>query len=169
MKVRKIDKADLEALRKISIETFKETFADANSESNMQNYVSENLNDEKLRLELENPFSEFYFAETDNETAGYLKLNYGEAQTELQDENSLEVERIYVKSAFQGLKIGQLLFNKALERAGETNVNYIWLGVWEHNEKAIRFYEKNGFEIFGKHDFVLGSDVQTDLMMRKFL
>ena len=166
MKIRKINIDDLETLRNLSIQTFKETFEEVNTEENMQKYLNENLNEEKLKSELENQNSEFYFAENNGEILGYLKLNFKDAQTEKVEENHFEIERIYVLKAFLGQKIGQILFDKAIEIGREKNLEYVWLGVWEENKRAIRFYEKNGFEIFGKHDFVLGEDVQTDLLMK---
>ena len=166
MKIRKINIDDLETLRDLSIQTFKETFEEVNTEEDMQKYLDENLSIEKLKTELENPNSEFYFAENNDEILGYLKLNFKDAQTEKLEENHFEIERIYVLKAFLGQKIGQILFDKAIEIGREKNLEYVWLGVWEENHRAIRFYGKNGFEIFGKHDFVLGKDVQTDLLMK---
>ena len=166
MKIRKINIDDLETLRNLSIQTFKETFEEVNTEEDMQKYLDENLSIEKLKTELENPNSEFYFAENNDEILGYLKLNFKDAQTEKLEENHFEIERIYVLKAFLGQKIGQILFDKAIEIGREKNLEYVWLGVWEENHRAIKFYEKNGFEIFGKHDFVLGEDVQTDLLMK---
>ena len=166
MKIRKINIDDLETLRNLSIQTFKETFEEVNTEEDMQKYLDEKLSIEKLKTELENPNSEFYFAENNDEILGYLKLNFKDAQTEKLEENHFEIERIYVLKAFLGQKIGQILFDKAIEIGREKNLEYVWLGVWEENHRAIRFYEKNGFEIFGKHDFVLGEDVQTDLLMK---
>ena len=166
MQIRKLNSSDSENLRKISIQTFKETFEEVNTEEDMQKYLDENLSIEKLKTELENPNSEFYFAENNDEILGYLKLNFKDAQTEKLEENHFEIERIYVLKAFLGQKIGQILFDKAIEIGREKNLEYVWLGVWEENHRAIKFYEKNGFEIFGKHDFVLGEDVQTDLLMK---
>ncbi len=166
MKIRKINIDDLETLRNLSIQTFKETFEEVNTEEDMQKYLDENLSIEKLKSELENPNSEFYFAENNGEILGYLKLNFKDAQTEKLAENHFEIERIYVLKAFLGQKFGQILFDKAIEIGREKNLEYVWLGVWEENHRAIRFYGKNGFEIFGKHDFVLGEDVQTDLLMK---
>jgi len=166
MKIRKINIDDLEALRNLSIQTFMETFEEVNTEEDMQKYLDENLSIEKLKSELENPNSEFYFAENNDEILGYLKLNFKDAQTEKLEENHFEIERIYVLKTFLGEKIGQILFDKAIEIGREKNLEYVWLGVWEENHRAIKFYEKNGFEIFGKHDFVLGEDVQTDLLMK---
>ncbi|HYH14058.1 MAG TPA: GNAT family N-acetyltransferase, partial [Flavisolibacter sp.] len=97
---------------------------------------------------------------------GYLKLNIGTSQTEIQDDSALEIERIYVLQAFHGKKVGPLLFEKALQVAKQKNVKYVWLGVWEENIRAISFYKKNGFVAFDKHIFVLGNDEQTDIMMR---
>ena len=166
MKIRKINIDDLETLRNLSIQTFKETFEEVNTEEDMQKYLDENLSIEKLKSELENPNSEFYFAENNDEILGYLKLNFKDAQTEKLEENHFEIERIYVLKTFLGQKIGQILFDNALEIGRKKNLEYVWLGVWEENHRAIRFYGKNGFEIFGKHDFVLGEDVQTDLLMK---
>ena len=166
MKIRKINIDDLEALRNLSIQTFKETFEEVNTEEDMQKYLDENLSIEKLKTELENVNSEFYFAENNDEILGYLKLNFKDAQTEKLEENHFEIERIYVLKAFLGQKIGQILIDKAIEIGREKNLEYVWLGVWEENHRAIKFYKKNGFEIFGKHDFVLGEDVQTDLLMK---
>ena len=169
MQIRKLNITDLENLQKLSIKTFRETFGEMNTEEDMQKYLDENLSEEKLKSELENPNSEFYFAENDNQILGYLKLNFGNAQTENQGNETLEIERIYVLKEFFPLKIGQVLFEKSLEIAKEKKLKFIWLGVWEENKRAIRFYEKNGFKIFGKHDFVLGNDVQTDLMMKLYI
>ena len=155
MQIRKLNITDLENLQKISIATFRETFEEVNTEEDMQKYLDENLSEEKLKFELEKPNSEFYFAENDNQILGYLKLNFGNAQTENQGNEALEIERIYVLKEFFPLKIGQVLFDKSLKIAKEKKLKFIWLGVWEENKRAIRFYEKNGFEVFGKHDFCL--------------
>ena len=98
-----------------------------------------------------------------------MKVNSGKSQTELQDENSIEIERIYVKSEYHGKKVGQILYDKALEIALQEKKKYLWLGVWEENIRAVNFYKKNGFVEFDKHIFKLGNEEQTDLMMRKVL
>ncbi len=166
IKVRKITSVDLTDLVKISRQTFTDTFEEVNSEEDMQKYLSENLSEEQLQSELDNRESEFYFAENKDEILGYLKLNSGNSQTENKNENSIEIERIYVLKEFLRMKIGQLLLDHSIQIAKEKNAEFIWLGVWEHNERALKFYGKNGFEVYSKHDFVLGKDVQTDLLMK---
>lgn len=169
MIINKASFEDLEILQSLGKQTFYETFAKDNSEEAMQKYLEESFNIEKIKSELNNPDSQFFIAWEEDNPVGYLKVNSGKAQTELQDEASLEIERIYVKSSHHGKKVGQLLYGKALEIAGQFNKTYLWLGVWEENEKALNFYKKNGFVEFDKHIFILGEDQQTDLMMKKML
>ncbi|MBS1733800.1 MAG: GNAT family N-acetyltransferase, partial [Bacteroidetes bacterium] len=157
---------EVEELRAISVDTFYEAFIWGNTEENMQYYIRENFSTEKLSDELSDPHSVFYFARYNGKAVGYLKINTGNAQKETLDGRGLEIERIYVLSELRGKNIGQLLFNKAVEKAKEDKLDYVWLGVWEKNPGAIRFYERNGMTVFSTHRFVLGTDVQTDILMK---
>lgn len=164
--IRKVTLNDIEKLQKIGKETFAETFASDNSEENMQEYLDKGFSIEKLKSELADQNSQFYFAIFDGKVNGYLKINFGKTQTEIKNGNSLEIERIYVLKEFYGKKVGQKLYEKAMEIAEQKNVDYVWLGVWEKNSRAIRFYEKNGFVEFDKHVFKLGNDEQIDILMK---
>jgi diamine N-acetyltransferase len=166
IRIEKAVPTDVARLQKIGRSTFYETFASVNTEEDMQHYLNESFHADKLSRELANPDSEFYFALSAAAIIGYLKLNTGQAQTERRDKNALEIERIYVLKAYHGKKVGQALYDMALQRARARRVAYVWLGVWEKNLRAISFYEKNGFTAFDKHSFTLGHDVQTDIMMR---
>jgi len=166
IEIKKIGVPDIEQLQVIGRQTFFETFADGNTEENMQKYLEEGFTVDKLTSELTNPNSEFYFALFDTKVIGYLKINFGQAQTELKDKKALEIERIYVLKKFHGKKVGQILYDTAFKIAKQTGANYLWLGVWEKNPRAINFYKKNGFVEFDKHIFKLGDDEQTDIMMK---
>lgn len=167
IQISRVTVADVAELQKIAIRTFSEAFAGGNTQQNLQQYIDINFALPKLTDELSDPDSEFYFAKVDDSVAGYLKVNSSAAQTELQDPSSLEIERIYVAKEWYGKHVGQALFEKAIEVAKNKDADFIWLGVWEENPRAINFYAKNGFVEFDKHQFVLGTDVQTDIMMRK--
>lgn len=149
--------------------TFIETFAADNTEENMRRYLEAHFTEAQISTELSHPDTQFFIARESGQAVGYLKTNTGAAQTELQDDAALEIERIYVLRSHHGKKVGQLLYEKALEAALTTHKSYIWLGVWEHNPRAIRFYEKNGFVAFDKHVFRMGEEEQTDIMMKKVL
>ena len=165
--IRKVGLQDVEVLQGIARDTFFEAFADSNSEEDMQHYLLVNFSLDKLSAELAQISSQFFIAFDGDAPVGYLKVNSGEAQTDLQEDHSLEIERIYVMGAYHGKKVGQLLYEQALEVAVSLGKSSVWLGVWEHNLKAIRFYEKNGFVPFSTHIFKMGNDEQTDIMMRK--
>ena len=167
--IQKASLTDVLALQKLGRQTFYETFRDTNSEENMTQYLEEGFATEKLTKELADPNSQFYMAYLNKEAIGYLKVNFGASQTEMNDNHSLEIERIYVLKDFLGKNVGQLLFQKAMTIATENKVDYVWLGVWEENHRALRFYEKNGFTAFDKHIFKLGNDEQTDIMMKLVL
>ena len=164
--IRNISINDLAQLQKIGKETFTETFTEHNTKEDLDKYLEESFSNEKLSAELTNPHSSFYFAEEDENIIGYLKINFGDAQTEVKDNKALEIERIYVLQEFHGKKVGQALFEKAIAIATEMKVNYVWLGVWEQNHKALQFYKKNGFVPFDTHIFKLGNDEQIDIMMK---
>jgi diamine N-acetyltransferase len=132
----------------------------------MKKYLNENFSATKLKAELINPDSEFYFASISNKVVGYMKINFGQSQTELKINNALEIERIYVLKEFHGKKVGQVLYDKAMQVAKRHNLDILWLGVWEENPRAISFYKKNGFLEFDKHIFKLGNDEQIDIMMK---
>lgn len=166
VEIKRVTLNDIDVLQKIGRQTFYETFSAVNTEENMTKYLDEGFSKEKMAAEVNNRNSEFYFAFFNNAVIGYLKLNFGASQTELKDAQALEIERIYVLQEFHGQKIGQLLYEKAIEVAKQAEADYVWLGVWEENQRAIRFYTKNGFEEFDKHIFRLGYDEQTDIMMK---
>jgi len=167
--IRRVGVDDVETLQQLSRQTFFETFAKSNTEADMTKYLTENLSTETLLAELSNPNSLFFIAWMEQEPIGYLKLNFGDAQADLQEDTSVEIERIYVKADHLGKGVGQILYEKALEIAQLEQKSSIWLAVWEKNPRAISFYKKNGFIEFDTHIFVLGDDKQTDIMMRKTL
>jgi ribosomal protein S18 acetylase RimI-like enzyme len=169
MMIKKCTLEDLQELQNISVETFTETFKEQNSPEHLNAYLEKAYNLNQLEKELANHSSQFFFVLFNEEIAGYLKVNTDEAQSEAMDNESLEIERIYVKKEFQKHGLGKQLMNKAVEIAEEQKKKRIWLGVWEENENAIAFYQKKGFVQTGSHSFYMGDDEQVDLIMTKTL
>jgi diamine N-acetyltransferase len=165
--IKKCTLEDLHILQEISYETFNETFNHQNSPENMNAYLGKAFNLNQLEKELYNSSSEFFFIYFNSEVAGYLKINTNDAQTEKLGNESLEIERIYIKNKFQKKGLGKYLINKAIKIAVERNKKKIWLGVWEKNEKAICFYKKIGFVQTDTHSFYMGNEEQTDFIMTK--
>ena len=156
---------EISELLEISKNTFQTAFGDLNTPEDMDAYIQTAFSKEKIQAELANEASIFHFVKKDKTIIGYLKLNVDGAQSEF-IEDGLELERIYLLEAYQGIGVGQIMMNKVFEIARTLNKSTLWLGVWEKNDGAIRFYQRNGFKKFGEHDFLLGKDLQTDYLMR---
>ena len=160
------NKEDIKKVMYIGEITFRETFSDENTKEDMNNYCTKNFNFDVVKNEIENENSKIFIVENKNEVIAYMKINFPKAQTEKNFENSLEIQRIYVKRECKGQGIGKTLLEKAINFAKENKVDYVWLGVWEKNFKAVSFYEKLGFVKFDEHKFILGDDIQIDNLMK---
>lgn len=167
--IKPITTSDVEKLQKVSRETFKATFDPYTTPNDMVRFLEEDYETVKLVKEIENPNSRFYFLMVQNEIAGYLKINVGDAQTEHLRENALEVERIYLRSSFQHRGLGNVLLDFAEKTAREEGKDYMWLGVYEKNVPAQHFYKRHGFSKVSQHTFQVGSDPQTDWLLVKKL
>lgn len=165
----RVSPAEISELQILATRTFTDAFSKDNDEKNMQEYLNTNVTVAKLTDEMNHPGTQFYFAAVGDRNIGYLKINFGQAQTDLQDETSLEIERIYILNEFQGKKIGQFFIDQVLLIAAAKGLDYIWLGVWEKNTGAIKFYSRNGFVAFDQHPFMLGAEEQTDIMMKRLI
>jgi ribosomal protein S18 acetylase RimI-like enzyme len=163
--IKKIGLESLHQLQSISALTFCETFGSSNNPEDLELYLHNNLNADKLLFELSTKDSEFYLAIYEGKVIGYLKLNFKNAQTENHDPEKVELERLYVLQEFHGEQIGYQLMQFAIETVMQRGLKTLWLGVWENNLKAITFYKKLGFVTFGEHCFKLGNDNQRDLLM----
>ena len=157
MRIVQVHLSELSLLQEISKNTFEETFAAFNTKEDMTHYFEHNLSLDQLAFELLAPASSFYFIYVEEELSGYMKLNFSE---------TFEIERIYILNKFQGIGVGKTLMNFAFDQSKSLGFNSLWLGVWEHNTKAISFYKSLGFSTYGEHDFLLGSDRQRDILMR---
>ena len=167
--IRKVEKTDVGVLSQVAKQTFRETFAHDNTEEQLQEYFEEAYSLRVLSAELENPESATYFIMHEEEIAGFLKVNWGNAQTEKELENAFEIQRLYVLQTYQGFELGKQLFEFALELAENSGFSWTWLGVWEHNTKAQAFYNRYGFEKFSQHSFLVGQQVDTDWLLKKKL
>ena len=160
------DFADLASLLDLAQTSFVQAFTEGNKPENVQAYLSQAFTPAQLEKEWRNPASTFLLASLEGKLVGYTKVNLAAAQTDVQDPESLEVARLYTLEEVWGKGVGQFLLDAALDFAKEKGKTFVWLGVWEHNTRAIRFYEKNGFKSFGSHPFPFGDETQNDWLMR---
>lgn len=167
MVLTKCSENDVDELQQIARETFNDTFFSYIPKEDIDYYFATALSKETLLSEIANTFSTFYFANKNGEIIGYMKVNEAPAQTELNDIDSLELQRIYLRKHRLGNREGQYLLDHAINIAKEKQKDYLWLGVWENNFRALNFYKRNGFYPFSEHFFVTGNDKSRDILMRK--
>lgn len=160
---------DASLIADISRSTFYDTFAHQNTPENMQKFMNEQFTHEALMKEVAEPSSIFIIAEAGEAVLGYARLRESVAPPALGELPSIEIARIYALQSAIGKGVGNALMKRCIEIAYEMGKRIVWLGVWEKNPRAIRFYEKWGFHKFDEHEFVLGNDVQTDWLMKKML
>ena len=167
--IRKCARDDLDILLELARTTYETTFTGFCGEEDMRAYLEAAFSREQLLKEMDNEESSFYLLFEEQRLVGYMKLNAGTAQTDIHDPDALELERIYVLNEFQGQGLGGFLLARALGLGRESGKAYLWLGVWELNEKARAFYASQGFYAIGNHAFIMGDDVQNDLILGKDL
>ncbi len=167
MTTRNAEGKDLEMLLKFSIQTFIDSFGEHNSKEDMDAYINEAFSRDQIEKEFNEQDAKFFLAFIADELVGYARVRNNEE--EIQDEDTLEIHRIYAAKNYIAKGIGKVLLNQCIQYAKENAKKSIWLGVWEKNLHAIKFYQKHGFEQFSQHDFLLGQDLQTDILMKKVL
>ncbi|RYZ19527.1 MAG: GNAT family N-acetyltransferase [Chitinophagaceae bacterium] len=158
---------DAELIADISRKTFYETFAADNTEADMRLFLAQQFTRGRLILEVGRPELHFVLAYVGKEVAGYVKLRDARPPKELGSKSALEIARLYVLQEFIGQKVGAALMAESIRVAQQRQKEWVWLGVWESNTRAIAFYERWGFEKFGECDFLLGTDVQRDWLMKR--
>jgi ribosomal protein S18 acetylase RimI-like enzyme len=164
------DKEHASLIAELSRQTFYDTFAAYNTPENMAQFLETQFSREQLMEEVGAPRNTFLLAWLDNQLAGYARLYDGaELPKELTGTTALEISRLYCTAQAIGKGVGKALMEACLEIGRAQGRQYLWLCVWEHNGRAIAFYEKMGFEIFGKQVFILGQDIQKDWAMKKRL
>jgi diamine N-acetyltransferase len=158
---------DVEAIVSLGIRTFRDTFDEVNTAEDMMMYLNSTFTLKRITEEISERGSSFFLAEQESEIIGYARVRSSEKPAGLGDEKAIEIERLYADKRFLGKRVGYLLMSECLQYARDNNAKWVWLGVWESNERAIAFYKRWGFEKFGDHVFLLGKDPQTDWLMKK--
>jgi len=167
--IRQATADDAKVLTDLAYTTFWDAFAHhpKNAPDDLNHYMRQAFSLEQTTAELTDVKSIFLIAEIDGEAAGYAKIIIDSMEDGITAERPVELNRLYSHQQFLGRGIGQALMDACFERARADGCDVMWLGVWEFNPRAQRFYEKNGFRVVGSHVFQLGEDAQTDVLMQR--
>jgi diamine N-acetyltransferase len=173
VRIRLAHAADAAMLSEFAERIFRETFEATNDPEDMAGYLAEAFGAERQRAEIAAPAAIVLLAEDIAGSdavaplVGYSHLTPGESPGSVHGPNPLELKRFYIDRAWQGTGLAQALMRATLDAAMAAGARTLWLGVWEHNPRAIAFYRKFAFIPVGTHDFMLGRDRQTDLIMAR--
>ena len=164
--IRRGDPADAATVATFAARTFYEAFAADNREEDMVAYMAIAFGPEQQRRELSDPGHTYLLAEIDGVLAGYALMRaLDDAPECVTTRPAIELGRFYVDQPWHGRGIAPALMAECDAETRRRGGRAIWLGVFERNLRAIGFYTKCGFRDVGSHEFVLGSDVQTDRIM----
>jgi len=165
--IRPVRQEEYELLAGIGRQTFYETWRPVNTEEDMQAYIKGAFDTEKIRKDLaDSAVNTFYFSFENDSLSGYAKLRNDRTYPELEGKKALELERVYVQKRFQGMLSGKSLMDQCIAFAKANNYYWLWLGVNIDNARAIAFYKKYGFTVFGTKMFKLGDAEDEDYLMK---
>jgi len=169
--IRRATIEDAVKLSAISIQTFYDTFTSTCTEEDMNAFLKACFNLKQVQSELNNQNDYYYLAELNGRVVGYCRWMEDYSNFPLMKQwKSLELKRIYVLEEFHGKGVAQQLMDFVIQSAQANQYQVVWLGVWEHNYRAQKFYEKYSFVHSGHtHDFPIGSTPQTDCWFWRFL
>ena len=157
------------AMRQVAIVAYTETFSDSCTPENLKAFLNLAYNQTQLEEEFYEPGSKLYLAFDNDKLVGFLRLRKNDEVKSYLGENTIELQRLYVLKIAQGKSAGRLLMEQALKYAITNSFDWIWLGVWEKNFKAQKFYTSLGFNQFAEHTFWVGDDPQVDWLLKKKL
>jgi ribosomal protein S18 acetylase RimI-like enzyme len=169
IEIREAKANDIEELREVAISSYNDTFAAYNTPENMEAYFNDAYSLQNLTKELGEANSKLLLAIEHNRIVGFVRLRECDEVNDKLGNNTIELQRLYVLTEAQGKAVGKILLQSALQYAAEKKYEWMWLGVWERNFKAQKFYSQYGFEKFSEHTFWQGDDPQIDWLLKKKL
>jgi ribosomal protein S18 acetylase RimI-like enzyme len=167
IRIRKAKLEEVPAVRQLAIEVYTDTFAEHNTEANMAAFFNENYSLDKFTSEYLEKNSELFVALDNLKIVGFLRVRKNDEVADKLGNNTMELQRLYVHKDYHGTPVARKLMDKFFDVAKNQKVEWVWLGVWEKNFRAQKFYSKFGFERFGEHIFQMGDDPQTDWLLKK--
>lgn len=165
--IRTADERDVPTLITLGARTFEDTYGHANEPATLAAHIAASYNGDVISAALRDPHVTYVVADAEGEIVGFAKLVVGSREQGIDAGRPAELNQLYVSSDRHGRGLGRRLLEACATRAADAGCDVLWLGVWEKNPDAIGFYERVGFRRSGIHDFVLGSDVQTDVLMAR--
>jgi diamine N-acetyltransferase len=169
LNIRKTTIADLHLISVLAITTHYEAYFELDPSHDLADYCVRFFNLETVKEELGNQKLTYIIAEFEGNAVGFVQLREGKQIECMEGKNAIEIQRIYVIESMKDKKIGKALFEKCCEIGREKGYETIWLGVWDKNIAAQKFYEKIGMKNVGITDFSDGKNQFINFVFAKGL
>lgn len=167
--IRRAEPSDALRLAELAELTFRSTFEAANTPEDMRLHCATHYSEAIQAREISDPQIATLVCEHDGQLFGFAQLRWGRPPDCITAQRAAEIQRLYVRQAWHGKGVAQDLMSAAIALAKASDADQVWLGVWEHNPRAIAFYRKWGFAEAGEHVFPVGTDPQRDIIVSRVL
>lgn len=157
---------DLQIICALGVTTFYEAYCLQDDSRDLARYVLECFSAEQIEREIEDKDSTFFIAEIDNCAVGYAKMRENAPAECVCGENTVEIQRVYILEKLKGKGVGNALMQRCFTEARRKNYESVWLGVWEQNLSAQKFYQKLGFIKVGELTFPYGETVGINHVLK---
>ena len=165
--VRRAQLRDAQRLAEVAEETFRTAFGAMNTPAQMDLHCRKRYGEKIQAAEISDARTITLLSECDARLVGFAQLRWGAAPPCVTALHACEIQRLYVNQDWHGKGVAQQLMDASIDEMRRRDSDTVWLGVWEHNPRAISFYKKFGFVAVGEHPFPLGGDLQRDLVMAR--
>ena len=167
--IRKAGLNDIGIICSLGAQTFMDAYEANNTKEDLEAYILKSFSKKKIEEELNTVNTVCYLCYDCDKPMGYSKLNFDTSCEAFESENVTELQRIYVLKEYYNHKAGKEIMHHAIELCKEKGYDYLWLGVWKENHRALKFYSSWGFENIGEREFTVGSKKYEDYYLRKKL
>lgn len=169
VKVRKALPEDLDLLIKLGTRCFYEAFNDVTAPDDMEAYLSSTFQKAAIESQLMDKRSLIFIADVGTDPAGYVYSHPAATPQCVSDKTAIKLERLYLRKRYYGRAVGDALMQISIEESRFHGYHSVWLSSWELNDRANAFYKKWGFKVVGNQKFTVGSDIQSDFILRRSL
>ncbi|MBC3876021.1 GNAT family N-acetyltransferase [Undibacterium flavidum] len=166
---RRADSNDAAALAALAEQTFIDTYAAQNDPEQIRVHCARNFGLEQQGAEIVDPDYAVILAYCDQDLVGFAQVVNKPAPESINTNNAVALYRYYVSQAWHGKGIALPLLAEAEKAARTFGADYLWLGMWEHNARALAYYQKVGFQHVGWMDYEFGGVLERDYVLLKRL
>ncbi|WP_143959819.1 GNAT family N-acetyltransferase [Litoribacter populi] len=170
IKIKKADEADAAIICLLARITFSETFGmHFRDPLDIQEYFNKTFSVAKIRDSIKKDNNRYWLIYVNELPVGYSKLKLFSPSDFLKEKETCQLQKIYILRDFLGKNLGHIMVKEMLKEAFLQARQTMWLSVLKENQRAVRFYKNQDFEICGEHTFQIGKELFDFYVMKRRL